>query len=146
LQPVITLSQVLGRSNLPSSAICVATPAAGARGPVGSIGLQGAPAPLGPVVQVDGPITTLAAGTDSDAIGSSVAFCPAGDEVISGGYSAIEANAVFESESFGVVGWVALGDNFASTTTGTVQAFASCAPEGEAIAASLQEPPSWLRG
>ena len=111
----------------------------GTRGPAGPTGPAGPQGPAGPtvlgkLVRVESPELTVAPG-DIDGV---TAFCPAGHNVVSGGYISASADGeVFAQDSFGSASsWSALLDNFDSSVAGTVSAVAYCAPAGQAIAAA----------
>lgn len=113
----------------------------GKRGPVGPQGPQGpagAQGPAGPSVvavltEVAGPTNTIFPGQAE----SSVATCPAGYRVVSGGGSSItgDANGMAASDSSAdQLSWFVVGGN-TSGVSGTVTAYARCAPSGVAVAA-----------
>jgi hypothetical protein len=111
----------------------------GRRGPAGPVGPAGPQGPAGPtvlgkLVRVESPDLTVAAG-DIDGV---TAFCPAGHNVVSGGYVSASADGeVFAQDSFGSASsWSALLDNFDSSVEGSISAVAYCAPAGQAIAAA----------
>jgi len=112
----------------------------GPRGPQGPAGPTGPVGPTGPtsiaaIVEAEGPTGTIPAG---DA-GSSVATCPAGSRVVSGGGSAItgDANGIAASEpSADHLSWFVVGGN-TSLSDGTVKAFAYCTPSGQAVASAV---------
>jgi hypothetical protein len=109
----------------------------GAQGPQGVQGTQGpaGPVTLGKLVRVAGPANSIA----PFGLGSSTANCPAGDDIVSGGFITASARQeVFSNDSFGGNSWTALLDNSGSSVSGSVQAVAYCAPAGEAVAASVR--------
>jgi hypothetical protein len=110
----------------------------GPAGPQGIAGPQGPAGPAGPaatvaaVTEIQGPTNTILPG-DAE---SSVAVCPAGSRVISGGGESItgDANGVAASEpSPDHTSWLVVGGN-TSGINGSVQAFAYCGPSGQAVA------------
>jgi hypothetical protein len=108
----------------------------GARGPAGPAGPQGPAGPtvLGKLVRVESPQMTVAPGD----VDGTTATCPAGDDVVSGGYLSASADGeVFSQDSFGSANsWSALLDNFDSSVSATISAVAYCAPAGQALTAS----------
>jgi hypothetical protein len=109
----------------------------GARGPVGPAGMPGPPGPstLGHLTRVDQQ-KTLAPG----AVDSVDATCPAGQNVVSGGFQSVGADSeVFFADTFGSPNTWSVGlDNFDSTLSATVDAIAFCAPAGSAVAATAR--------
>jgi hypothetical protein len=110
----------------------------GARGPAGSQGVQGpqgtpGPTVLGHLVRVMGPKTFVGA----FGVGSSTATCPAGEDVVSGGYLMVGAVAhVFIEDTPSSQTWTtAIG--VPGEETANVEAVAFCAPAGQAVTASL---------
>lgn len=101
-------------------------------GPPGPAGPPG-PVVLGKLTRVLGPRLTVGAGQ----VQGTMAVCPAGQNVVSGGYVATGADSeVFASDSFGGPNsWSALLDNFDSSISADVTAIAYCAPAGAAITA-----------
>lgn len=107
----------------------------GARGPAGPAGPQG---PAGPVnlshmtrVEVAG---VIAAGD----VNSVTATCPAGMGVVTGGYVDLGAGStVFINDTEGSSNsWVIGSDNFNSSLSDEVHAFAYCVPSNTAVTAS----------
>jgi hypothetical protein len=89
-------------------------------------------------VRAEGPVRTLAPEGDPSGndIGSSIALCPSGMRVISGGYQTITGGGeTFYSDALtsGRAGW-AVGAANTLATAGTVQAFAYCVRSGKAVA------------
>lgn len=117
------------------------------RGPRGFEGETGAPGPQGPQ-GAQGPagpsaisaISTQRGGTTVapfDADGG-IIYCPAGQKVISGGFTAISADGeVFVSQATSDrSGWMLLLDNLESSVSGELDGEAYCAETGKAVAAS----------
>lgn len=106
----------------------------GPQGPQGPTGTQGpaGPSSIATVTEVDGPSNSIPAG-DAD---SSIATCPAGQRVISGGGAAItdagDGLAASES-SVDEQSWFVVAAN-TGAATGSIQAIAFCAPSGQAVA------------
>jgi hypothetical protein len=92
--------------------------------------------PLGQLVVVHGPLIT------TFSIAASRAECPAGDNVVSGGYSAITGphGYVSEDEPVGPHTWWATVSTGISGERATVQATALCAPAGRAVTATRPRP------
>jgi hypothetical protein len=108
----------------------------GKRGPQGPQGAPGTSA-VAALSVVVGPENTIFAG-DAE---SSVATCPAGWRVLSGGGSAITGHAngmAVSDSSVDRQSWFVVGGN-TSGVNGTVQAVAYCAPSGQAVAASRSD-------
>jgi len=113
----------------------------GPQGPAGATGPTGPTGPAGPtaiaaITEVEGPTNTILSG-DAE---SSVATCPAGSRVVSGGGSAItgDANGIAASEpSADHLSWFVVGGN-TSLSSGTVKAFAYCTPSGQAVASGAR--------
>jgi hypothetical protein len=88
----------------------------------------------GALAEVAGPENFYASGD----VGSSIAFCPAGQRAISGGGAAItevaDGVAVSEADA-GRTAWFVIAGNNGSVDA-SIQAFAYCAPVGGAVAAS----------
>lgn len=111
-------------------------------GPQGPQGVQGTPGPAGPstvagLIQVDGPANTILPGDAA----ISVATCPPGSRVVSGGGSSItgDANGMAASDaSNDRLSWFVVGGN-TSGVSGTVQAFAYCTPSGVAVASGSRD-------
>jgi hypothetical protein len=113
------------------------------RGPRGLQGPQGIPGPINVsgLQLVLGPQATI---PPADAVtglphyASSVAFCPPGQRVVSGGGSVISAYldglAVSEANS-NRTSWFVIGGNNSDLTSGTVQAEALCAGANAAVVA-----------
>jgi hypothetical protein len=91
-------------------------------------------APLGQLVVVHGPVTTVS----SSSVGVSQAECPTGDNIVSGGYSAVLGSSgyVNQDEPVGPHSWWAGVSTRLSGERATVMATALCAPAGRAVAAS----------
>lgn len=88
------------------------------------------------IIEVPGPKATIPV-LD---VNSSIAFCPAGQRAISGGaevFTGFFDSAAIQRATPGRTGWFAIAGNNSDTTTGTVQAFANCAPISGAVAASI---------
>lgn len=103
----------------------------GVPGPKGDTGPQGPPGPVNTTEQMKVTATkTLAPG----AIDGAAAECPAGQRVLSGGYSMISGGAeVFVDRPSDADGaWIVLFHNY-STTSGDLTVYAYCAQEGKAI-------------
>jgi hypothetical protein len=100
---------------------------AGRAGPAGPVALVGA-------TEVDGPLVAIAPGAGQ----SSVATCPAGSRLLSGGGKVVTPNAdglATSQASADRTSWIAVAGN-TGTAAGTVQAVAYCVPSGRAIAAA----------
>jgi hypothetical protein len=71
--------------------------------------------------------------------GHSIAECPSGYHVVSGGYQTLGPKAkVFGNDTFGSSEvWAVLISNFGGVIGAEVTAIAFCAPVGKAVAASL---------
>jgi hypothetical protein len=89
-------------------------------------------APLGQLVVVHGPLTS------TSSISASEAQCPAGDNIVSGGYSAVVGphGYVSQDEPVGPQAWWATVSTGISGEQATVRATALCGPAGRAVAAS----------
>jgi hypothetical protein len=117
----------------------------GARGPTGAQGPQGTTGPQGPAAQlslltaVGGPTTTVCASTMACSTASSVATCPTGTRVVSGGIlEQTGADGGLESlASSDRTAWITAVANV-GPATGAVQAVAYCASTGQAVAASAR--------
>lgn len=110
----------------------------GPRGPQGMQGPQGPQGPAGPSA-VSKIVTAQASG--SVPAGTSdifTAYCPSGTTTISGGYTAIGADAeTFVNTDYNLgVGWNVGIDNFDSPVTADVTVYVKCGSTGHAIAAS----------
>lgn len=112
----------------------------GSRGPSGGQGPAGPAGPAGPVnvgaiVRVESPEVVIAPGD----VDHATASCPPGTGLLSGGFSFIAADGeVFYEQDFGSRNsWSVGGDNFDSSVTGELTAFAFCAPSGSAVAARV---------
>jgi hypothetical protein len=111
----------------------------GAQGPQGPQGAQGPPGPINAsgLNSVTGPLTTYAPGT----VGSSIAFCPAGQRVVSGGGSVItgvaDGIAVSRHNSDRTSWFVIAGNN--SGINGEIQAVALCAGANQAVVANARD-------
>lgn len=109
------------------------------RGPRGFQGPQGAQGPAGPTAV--GQITVVrspqVAYGPSDIVQIAIAFCPAGQRVISGGGVNIadEELAMTEAAS-DRSSWAVIGVDLTADGGEYVQAQALCAPAGQAVAAS----------
>jgi hypothetical protein len=106
---------------------------AGVQGPPGAQGLVGAAGPPGPtgfvgkLVEVTGPNVSVVKGTPED----SVAFCPSGDQVVSGGYAAnfthpTENAVVFDGPEEGT-SWEVVAENEGGNES-HIEAIALCGP------------------
>jgi hypothetical protein len=118
----------------------------GPRGPRGAPGPQGLAGPAGPqgppgpintsgITPVDGPVSTVVPG----GVGSSIAFCPAGQRVVSGGgflNTGVADGLVSSRANNARTSWFVLGGNNGSID-GTIQAYAQCAGAGAAVAAKV---------
>jgi hypothetical protein len=107
----------------------------GPEGPRGPAGPQGPPGPvaLGGITRVEN--TAILAPGDINSVSVS---CPAGQGLVSGGFSGIAADGeIFFADSFGSrTSWSVGLDNFDSTVEGDVTAIAFCAPAGQAVVAA----------
>jgi hypothetical protein len=104
----------------------------GTQGPQGPAGQDGTPGVFtaNDLAVVDGPITTLCAdgGPASCVVGSSIAQCPAGTTVVSGGYTgSLISGTVGDNQPLGPTAWEVIAINLDTTSTQTVQAVAVCA-------------------
>jgi hypothetical protein len=117
---------------------------AGSPGPQGPVGPQGLGGPQGPagaqgpsgpsnlsaLTIVEGPKNSIAAGTAE----VSVATCPSGKHVVSGGGNAISAYGLaINHMSSDHLSWDTIA--YESGSGGSIQAFAYCAGAGQAVAA-----------
>jgi hypothetical protein len=130
----------------------------GSQGPMGSTGAPGEVGERGPEGQTGGSsnpsVLTLEEGTESrvpaydedgpggeEGIAGSIATCPTGDHVVSGGSS------VFAGVVAGVISvpskdhdsWIVVVANSSTYANGVVQAIAYCSGAGEAVAASVPQ-------
>jgi hypothetical protein len=112
----------------------------GAQGPPGAPGSQGPQGPPGPInasglQTVAGPEVTFAPGT----VGSSAAFCPAGQRVVSGGGEVItgaaDGIAISEPNNNRTSWFIIAGNN--SGINATIRARALCAGANQAVAAGV---------
>jgi hypothetical protein len=89
-------------------------------------------APLGQLVEVHGALTS------TTSVAASQAQCPAGDDIVSGGYSAVLGpnGYVNQDEPVGTHSWWAGVSMRLTGERATVTATALCAPAGRAVAAS----------
>jgi hypothetical protein len=117
----------------------------GAQGPVGPAGAQGLPGSsnLSALSLVEGPENRVPAynedGPEGDeGVEGSVATCPTGDHVLSGGSDVfagiVEGEISVPSEDHD--SWIVVVANDSTYTKGVVQALAYCANAGSAVAAS----------
>lgn len=109
------------------------------RGPRGFQGPQGVPGPAGPTAL--GQITIVNSAQvpygPSDVVQTAVAFCPAGQRVISGGGANIADEQLAATEATGDrSGWYVIGVDLTDNGGEYIQAQALCAPTGQAVAAS----------
>lgn len=110
----------------------------GPAGPQGSPGPVGPQGPAGPtnlasLTAVSGPINPIAYG----GVSNSVATCPAGAHVVSGGVFAVTLNgAATSSATTDQQSWFAVAANTYNSSGASVQAVAYCATAGQAVAAS----------
>jgi hypothetical protein len=105
------------------------------RGPRGSRGAQGPPGPT-----VLGQVTTVSSAQvaygPSDTVQSAIAYCPAGQRVISGGGVNVADEQLGASIPAGArIGWGVIGVDLTDNGGEYVQAYALCAPAGQAVAA-----------
>ena len=109
------------------------------RGPRGATGPQGAAGPAGPAgPTVVGQITQVDVTfqTGPGAINSASAVCPAGQRIISGGYFT-DAGFAFIDKTYDRVSWsVGIDNSDSMSVTSDTTITASCAPAGQAVAAS----------
>jgi hypothetical protein len=116
--------------------------AQGPAGPTGPAGAQG-PSDLSALALVEGPENRVPAynedGPEGDeGVEGSVATCPAGDHVVSGGSDVfagiVEGELSVPSEDHD--SWIVVVANDSTYANGVVQALAYCAGAGKAVAAS----------
>jgi hypothetical protein len=117
-----------------------ATGQAGPQGPAGVQGAQGAQGPAGPVgtsaLNFVAGSGTIAAG---DIDGGSME-CPAGQRIVSGGYTISSGYAFIDAPTPDHSGWDVAIDNSGSSVAGTLTIVATCAGSGQAVAASRRAP------
>lgn len=112
----------------------------------GDAGPQGSQGPSGPVGQTGpaGPSNlsglTINAGEKvpipANKVATSIATCPTGSHVVSGGGSAIDPDGMDVSQmSEDHLSWFVIATNLSSTAGETVQAYAYCSGAGDAVAA-----------
>ena len=91
----------------------------------------------GHLVVVHGPLTTV----EPSSIGESEASCPAGYDVVSGGYSVVLGVGadINQDEPLSPHSWGAGVSTRLSSEHATVSAVALCAPTGQVIAASAED-------
>jgi hypothetical protein len=104
---------------------------AGPAGPAGAAGAQGAPGPAGTFTAsdlsvVDGPDIGLSPFGDVGDVGSSVATCPAGDTVVSGGYTGNAVEGAIDTDESSGSSWEVIASNAAPIDV-SFQAVAVCA-------------------
>jgi hypothetical protein len=104
----------------------------------GARGAQGPQGPPGPTVL--GQLTTVASAQvpfgPSDTVQTAIAYCPAGQRVISGGGASITDEEIAASIPAGArIGWGVIGVDLVDSGGEYVQAYALCAPAGQAVAA-----------
>ncbi len=117
--------------------------ATGPAGPTGAAGATGATGPVGPQGPA-GPVnlSTLTIVTapkqklSNDEAGNSVATCPAGSHVVSGGQYVGFATYIFSGISEDHQSWIVLVYNESGIMT-NLEAVAYCAGAGQAVAASM---------
>jgi hypothetical protein len=114
----------------------------GAQGLQGAPGAQGAQGPAGPVAistlaRADGPQTPVGANGSATDIAASVATCPSGQKVVSGGSDSFTGGigAYGSIPSTDRNSWIVMVYNTSAYGGGYVQAFANCATSGQAVAA-----------
>jgi hypothetical protein len=108
------------------------------RGPRGFQGPQGAQGPAGPtaVGQIAVVRSPQVAYGPSDFVQTAIAFCPAGQRVISGGGVNIGDEQLAMTEALGDrSGWAVIGVDRVDDGGEYIQAQALCAPTGQAVAA-----------
>lgn len=106
----------------------------GTPGPAGPQGPAGAPGPsnLSALTTVEGPKSPIPAGKAE----VSIAACPSGERVVSGGAIAISAYGLAISHmSPDHLTWIAIA--YEAGSGGSIQAFAYCAGAGNAVAAGI---------
>jgi len=107
------------------------------RGPRGARGVQGPQGPAGPTVL--GQVTTVSSAQvpyGADFAQTAIAYCPAGQRVISGGGANIADEQLAASIPAGArIGWGVIGVDLTDNGGEYVQAYALCAPAGQAVAA-----------
>jgi hypothetical protein len=115
----------------------------GPAGAAGATGRTGSAAVLSALTAVLGPSNRVPAHSENGAGGQagtegSIATCPAGEHVVSGGSSVVAGVVAGEisaaSEDHG--SWLVVVANASEFKTGTVQAVAYCASTGQAVAAA----------
>lgn len=105
------------------------------RGPRGAQGAQGpqGPSAVGQITVVRSPQVFFG---PSDVVQSAIAFCPAGNRVVSGGGVSVTDEQLAATEATGDrSGWLVIGVDTVDDGGEYVQAQALCAPAGQAIAA-----------
>jgi hypothetical protein len=110
------------------------------QGPAGPAGAPGPQGPPGPVAIAKLTRVTATATLAAGAVSGITAYCPAGQDVVSGGYTSVSGDGeVFAQDSFGSPNsWSAALDNFYSLVSGQVTAVAYCVPSGSAVTASAK--------
>jgi hypothetical protein len=108
------------------------------RGPRGRQGAQGAQGPPGPTAL--GQVTTVTSAQvpygPSDTVQTAIAFCPTGQRAISGGGANVADEQLAASIPSGArSGWGVIGVDLVDNGGEYVQAYALCAPAGQAVAA-----------
>jgi hypothetical protein len=108
------------------------------RGPRGFRGAQGPQGPAGPSAL--GGITVVYSGEvpygPTDVVQSAIAFCPAGQRVVSGGGTNLADEQIAATEALSNrTGWFVIGVDLVANGGETIEAQALCAPTGRAVAA-----------
>jgi hypothetical protein len=111
---------------------------AGPAGLAGPAGPQGAQGPAGPSNTSAINMVTGHTSVSADDIGGGVVACPAGQNVIAGGYFSDSGYAFSDHPTPDRTGWSIGIDNTGATVTADVDAYALCAGSGQAVAASLR--------
>lgn len=112
----------------------------GEQGPEGAVGPQGPPGPVtvATLTKVKGNSQTVCAAGTTCAVASSVATCPTGSKVITGGFFNYSGTTEgeYSDASEDRTAWTAGVANGSSYSGGSVQAFAYCSPTGAAVVSS----------
>jgi hypothetical protein len=108
------------------------------RGPRGLPGPAGPQGPAGPTII--GQMTTVASPQaffgPTDLVMAAIAFCPAGQRVVSGGGASVtDEQLAITAPTDGRTGWFVVGVDLIDDGGEYVQATANCAPAGAAVAA-----------
>ena len=106
----------------------------------GASGPQGPQGPAGPSAVSQ--VTKISSGnvyfTSSSYAQSAIAYCPAGQRVVSGGGASISGSGLAASEpNADRTGWFVVGGSSYYSTTQYVEATAICAASGAAVASSV---------